>query len=592
MQYYESIKVILMSQNRFENRMIGQVIKLFHPRGQMLSRCCLLLILGGITQLAAGQKVIKDASGQKIIQYDDGTWRYFEGRDSMLENNLWEEINFSASPTPLEIDSIPVIQTPIYDYQLFQKYIVAAVRYEAQMLDKVDQSSTNAHALEDQILASEATGDLVQADRLREGLKLLDLRRQDEQKLLSYARSLIKKILKVGKSGKYQRLAKIYVPGLNKEKELSEEDYQIAEAKTTLPDKSIIDNPATVNDTTVLSTNQESRQVDEEKGSEYTIPESLSPLPDSTKIIDQPAIDADTLVSEVAETETDLQIPADTFNLKQDRELTEHVPATDEQADEQIESQELTKIPVSDSMPVPADSLLYGEINMQSLPPASEDSIAMTSQSPSVEREQQTPDNAANVKVESMRAKPVFTANPGEKWFSTSTEKVPEYKCEFTFHGIDEFTNTPKKELREELFFSFTDARLKPYLKDRDYINCKGYLSSIAGGFRYLTLIYTIASKNANREYGYIKNGSLLNLKLLDGATVSLFTQSEIQGLLDPKTGDTVYKVRYPIDYQKEKILARSGIDRVRVVWSSGYEDYEVFNIDFFANQLKCLNSK
>ena len=582
-----------MSQNRFENRMIGQVIKLFHPRRQMLSRCCLLLILGGITQMAAGQKVIQDASGQKIIQYDDGTWRYFEGRDSMLESNLWEEINISASPTPLEIDSIPGKQTPIYDYKLFQKYIVAAVRYEAQMLDKVDQSSTNAHALEDQILASETTGDLAQADRLREGLKTLDLRRQDEQKLLSYARSLIKKILKVGKSEKYQRLAKIYVPGLNKEKELSQEDYQIAEAKTTPLDKSTIDNPAMENDTTVLSTDQEARQEDEEKDSESTIPESLPPLPDSAKIIDQPAIDADTLVSEVAEIETEDQLPEETFNLNQDRELTERVPATNEQADEQMESEpEMTEIPVSDSMPVPADSLLYGEINTESLPPASEDSIAMTSQSPSVESEQQTQDNAANVKVESMRAKPVFTANPGEKWFSTSTEKVPEYKCEFTFHGIDEFTNTPKKELREELFFSFTDARLKPYLKDRDYISCKGYLSSIAGGFRYLTLIYTIASKNANREYGYIKNGSLLNLKLLDGATVSLFTQSENQGLLDPKTGDTVYKVRYPIDYQKEKILARSGIDRVRVVWSSGYEDYEVFNIDLFANQLKCLNSK
>ncbi len=590
MQYYESIKVISMSQNRFENRMIGQVIKLFHPRGQMLSRCCLLLILGGITQMAAGQKVIKDASGQKIIQYDDGTWRYFEGRDSMLENNLWEEINFSASPTPL--DSIPAKQTPIYDYQLFQKYIVAAVRYEALMLDKVDQSSTNAHALEDQILASEAAGDLTQADRLREGLKLLDLRRQDEQKLLSYARSLIKKILKVGKSEKYQRLAKIYVPGLNKEKELTQEDYQIAEAKTTPLDKSTLDTPAIVDDATVLSTNQETRQEDVEKDSESTIPESLPPLRDSAKIIDQPEIDADTLVSEVAETKTDLQIPEDTFNLNQDRELTDRAPATSEQADGQMESEQMAEIPVSDSMPVPADSLLYGEMNTESLPPASEDSIAMTSQSPSVESKQQTPDNAANVKVEPMRAKPVFTANPGEKWFSTSTEKVPEYKCEFTFHGIDEFTNTPKKELREELFFSFTDARLKPYLKDRDYISCKGYLSSIAGGFRYLTLIYTIASKNANREYGYIKNGSLLNLKLLDGATVSLFTQTENQGLLDPKTGDTVYKVRYPIDYQKEKILARSGIDKVRVVWSSGYEDYEVFNIDFFANQLKCLNSK
>ena len=107
-----------------------------------------------------------------------------------------------------------------------------------------------------------------------------------------------------------------------------------------------------------------------------------------------------------------------------------------------------------------------------------------------------------------------------------------------------------------------------------------------------MTLAITIASRNARREYGYIKSGSLLNIKLLDGKTVSLFSQGDQLGAINSSTGSTTYTIKYPIDFQKEKLLAKGDVDRVRVVWSTGYEDYEVYNVDFFQNQLSCLNQK
>ena len=175
-------------------------------------------------------------------------------------------------------------------------------------------------------------------------------------------------------------------------------------------------------------------------------------------------------------------------------------------------------------------------------------------------------------------------------WSSTG-DNHHEKTCEFTFDGIDAFTNQPRRELQPELFFSHTDSRIKPYLKEREYMTCHGYLTSIAGGFRYLTLTFRIASRTAQREYGGIRNGGLLNLKLLDGSTISLFSQGGSQLKVDPATNDIIYRARYPIDYQKEKLISRSEIDQVRVVWATGYEDYEVYNIDFFMNQLICLNS-
>ncbi len=175
-------------------------------------------------------------------------------------------------------------------------------------------------------------------------------------------------------------------------------------------------------------------------------------------------------------------------------------------------------------------------------------------------------------------------------WSSTG-DSHHERTCEFTFDGIDAFTNQPRRELQPELFFSHTDSRIKPYLKEREYMTCHGYLTSIAGGFRYLTLTFRIASRTAQREYGGIRNGGLLNLLLLDGSTISLFSQGGSQLKVDPETNDIIYRARYPIDYQKEKLILRSEIDQVRVVWATGYEDYEVYNIDFFMNQLVCLNS-
>ncbi|MCB0664762.1 MAG: hypothetical protein KDC80_03020 [Saprospiraceae bacterium] len=484
-----------------------------------------------------GQKVVRNAKGEKIIQYEDGTWRYFEGRDSMLESGLWDDINDDAIAP---IEPLPQNATLRYDYRLFQKYIAAAVRYESEMLDKVDQSSTDAHTLEDQIRNLESNGELAEAEQVEKQLTLLNERRQDDQRLLSYARSLIKKILKIGKKEKYEKLANIYVPGLNTKAELNHEDSLNIAKTTDAPETKI--------------------EVAENKREE-------------------PASN----VPRNQENETDPALPDDPE--KTQGEETEALKQEDTMMD--TSARQATMVDKQQTVAAQNDDGETGEQRPESGDDKGGNEIDR--EVPEVVSQAETTEEVAENKPGMVTG---GIAQSAPSWFSDTREIVPGYHCEFSFHGIDEFTNNLKKEMKEELFFSYTDERLKPFLKDIDYVTCKGYLTSISGGFRYLTLIFTIASKNAAREYGYVKTGSLLNLKLLDGETVSLFTQSENQGILDANSGFTTYKVRYPIDYQKEKSLLKSGVDKVRVVWSSGYEDYEVYNIDFFINQLTCLNTK
>ncbi|MEL6864473.1 MAG: hypothetical protein AAFP19_08645 [Bacteroidota bacterium] len=166
----------------------------------------------------------------------------------------------------------------------------------------------------------------------------------------------------------------------------------------------------------------------------------------------------------------------------------------------------------------------------------------------------------------------------------------PQPACEFAFDGLDEFSGRRRRDLAAKRLFGFTNDRLRPYFKDRDYINCMGYLSSLTGGIRYLTLTFTIASDLAQREFGIIEKGSPITIRFIDGTSTRLFSNKSDQGLLDPVTKTVTYKCTYIIQSASEKMLKKKEVDKIRVVWGTGYEDYEIYELDFFSEQLQCLN--
>ncbi|MEM9916763.1 MAG: hypothetical protein AAF990_01630 [Bacteroidota bacterium] len=166
----------------------------------------------------------------------------------------------------------------------------------------------------------------------------------------------------------------------------------------------------------------------------------------------------------------------------------------------------------------------------------------------------------------------------------------PGSPCKIASEGVDEFTGRRRKELEAQLLFAHTRDELKPYLKERDYITCIGAVSAVSGAGKYLDLEFTIASDMAQREFGVLDKGSSIIIKFISGATVRLVnTQTDI-GVLDKVNKRVTYKGQYTISGSQEKSLRKEEVDRIRVVWGTGYEDYEVYELDFFSDQLKCLN--
>jgi hypothetical protein len=164
----------------------------------------------------------------------------------------------------------------------------------------------------------------------------------------------------------------------------------------------------------------------------------------------------------------------------------------------------------------------------------------------------------------------------------------PRQDCDFAYEGEDEKTGQYRRDLQRRLLFTYTDERLRPYLKDKDYLRCEGYLSSL-GGYRFLTLEFTFAYPNAREAYGFIESGSILTIKLLNGDFINLKSGRMDRGSYDTRREILTYSVYYPIDRGQLGLLRNAEVDFIRVFWSSGYEEYKVYQLDFFQQQLRCL---
>ena len=77
---------------------------------------------------------------------------------------------------------------------------------------------------------------------------------------------------------------------------------------------------------------------------------------------------------------------------------------------------------------------------------------------------------------------------------------------------------------------------------------------------------------------------------MVDGSKVNLKTNKTDIGVVDIDKGITTY--RAPLIVESITDVTGSEIDYVRVNWSSGYEDYEVYDVDVLKNLFDCLYKK
>ena len=191
--------------------------------------------------------------------------------------------------------------------------------------------------------------------------------------------------------------------------------------------------------------------------------------------------------------------------------------------------------------------------------------------------------------------KPVQTAQ--EKTYATYDPRKdtnlnpPSSPCVFTHNEVDRFTGKLRRDVKPVLLFTHTPKDLRPFLQGREYITCWGHLADLSDGLLFLSLEFVITSNNAPVAFGGIPNGSILSIKTIDGDPVRLINTKNDRGHYDSLNEVYVYRSQYQISGAQERFLESAELDQFRVIWSTGYEDYEVFELDFFRDQINCLRN-
>jgi hypothetical protein len=205
--------------------------------------------------------------------------------------------------------------------------------------------------------------------------------------------------------------------------------------------------------------------------------------------------------------------------------------------------------------------------------------------------------DAQKTMLSAAQPEPVVPAVPETKVYAAydpakdTRLSPPAFPCVFTHKEVDKFTGKLRRDLEPVLLFTHTPKDLRPFLRDREYITCRGYLADLSDGLLFLSLEFSIASNNAPAAFGGIPNGSIMSILPMKGETIRLFNSKTDAGFFDSGRGVYVYRAQYQISGLQEKVLQSMELDKIRVIWATGYEDYEVFDLDFFRNQINCLRS-
>lgn len=199
----------------------------------------------------------------------------------------------------------------------------------------------------------------------------------------------------------------------------------------------------------------------------------------------------------------------------------------------------------------------------------------------------------SNLSGDQSQSKSSFTTNTISNYtteFNRDVTMYPRepYQCELVFDGKDPVTGKKKKEVSKGILFTYTQEKLKPYFKEEDFMICESYLTEV-GSNNYLTLDIRLKSKDANRNYGYIPSDEIVKIEFIDGSKIIGNSIFLVEGEIEPYSGHTLFSSTYLVDKEDIKALKKGFVDNIGIMWSSGYEEYEVYKVDFLMNQAKCL---
>ena len=186
--------------------------------------------------------------------------------------------------------------------------------------------------------------------------------------------------------------------------------------------------------------------------------------------------------------------------------------------------------------------------------------------------------------------KMLFPAPPAFSGFGSAAGRVPAREAAPCTNSIPApRANEPRPVAYPSLFFTHTDENLRPFLDGKEYLRATAWTSRDERGNRYLHVRYTFANPNVITSYGYLAQNSSLSLHLLNGRHLSLQAARQAVGIIDHARREVNYDATYLLPRGAAAELRNQALDYVRVFWSSGFEQYEVYQVEALRRLMECL---
>lgn len=165
----------------------------------------------------------------------------------------------------------------------------------------------------------------------------------------------------------------------------------------------------------------------------------------------------------------------------------------------------------------------------------------------------------------------------------------PAPPCVLVRDVRDEFSGETYRELQREELFRFTNDYVKKVIPPgQAHVICEAALAQ-KGTTPTLWLTFTIHDPNARKTFGGFNKNSQAVLKFIDGQTITVYNIRADEGVEDASGNTLIFRAQYSLDREILKKIQRTELDKIRVAWATGYEDYDVQNLNLLRRQASCL---
>jgi hypothetical protein len=200
---------------------------------------------------------------------------------------------------------------------------------------------------------------------------------------------------------------------------------------------------------------------------------------------------------------------------------------------------------------------------------------------------------AASMEAPAPSPPQISPANPSKSFATYNPAndvmlRPPSAPCVIASSSRDEFSGEISREMAGAELFRYTNPALKNYLKGKTHVVCEAALSS-SGTRTNLLLTFNINDPNARKAFGRLEKNGIATLKFLDGTTFQLQNAIADEGVFNLETESAVFRAQYPLNPEVLKKIRRSELDKIRILWSKGYDDYDVQQVDLLMQQAACL---